>query len=125
MSEDARLLGAAFEDDEQGVAFVGPFVDPYRITVDGYRVPQLTAYLTPGTEDYWTLCCDERFMIGASGGEAKRWLWFVAQCMAVAAGFSCHGERSRVSNPYQVRMHQVTSAETEARNDDRCMDGGV
>lgn len=102
-----RLLTPDPQDGDYGAEFHGPFIEHYRLTVDGYHVPHLTAQLVPGTEDHWNLVCDGRFMLDAPGEEIRRWLWFVANCMAVAAGYSCHGENCRPINPYMLRMSRI------------------
>lgn len=88
-----------------GVEFVGPFaLPPYRITADGYSVPHLAAHLKAGTEGTWVLVLDSRFMLEATHEEACRWLPFLANAMAVAAGYSSHGANSRRANPFSVQM---------------------
>lgn len=96
-----------------GAQLIGPFAEHYRVVVDGYAVPHLTAYLISGTEDEWNLVCDGRFIMQAPGAEIQRWLWFLTNCMAVAEGWSCHGEHSQPVNPYRLQVHEVVSVEQE------------
>lgn len=105
-----------------GVEMVGPFVDFYKITWKGYRVPYLTANkLTgptgmTGPEERWHLNCDERFVIECSDAELRRWIWFLAQCMAVAAGCT-HFPSERPGNIFNVQMsglHFEVGPESEA-----------
>lgn len=94
------------EFDRGGVRFHGPFTEPsYRLTVYGYKVPHMRAELLAGTEDHWNLVLDGRFMLPeVSGDEIRRWLPFLANAMAIAAGYSAHGEHARKSNPYKTKL---------------------
>ena len=94
-----------------GVRFVGPFVEEWKIQIDGYRVPHLRAILHSGANDgRVSISLDERFGIDAEQSEAAKWLPFIANCMAVAAGYSCHGENSvKDPNPYKVKMRGWTT----------------
>ena len=90
-----------------GVELVGPFIDhyTYRVSVDGYLVPHIKAMLQSGTEDTWNLSLDERCCLESVPGDALRqWLPFLANAMAVAAGYSSHGENSQQVNPFNVRF---------------------
>lgn len=116
MSEHMEDLWHLIDDaSTDGVQLIGPFAEHYRVVVNGYEVPYLTAYLIPGTEDEWNLVADRRFIMQASGDEVRRWLWFLANCMAVAAGWSAHGENSQPVNPYRVQVHEVDSAERSGK----------
>lgn len=96
-----------------GVEFHGPFHDPiYRLTVNDYEVPYLTASMDLDS-DRLILILDRRFMIEANREEAERWLGFLADAMAIAAGFSSHGEHSGPVNPFHHRVVAITSVETE------------
>lgn len=83
-------------------------VNAYEAVVDGHPVPSIIVHrLDPGapggdpSETRYTVMLDDRFATGAVDKEALfMWGWFVAQAMAVAAGYSCHGENSRLINPH-------------------------
>ena len=96
---------------------VGPFDDSfnYRVKVDGCEVPYIRASMMKGTEDRWVLCLDNRFMLEVPHDEVQRWMWFVADAMAVAAGWSCHGKQGRRMNPFAVGMVEI---------DDGSLNGG-
>lgn len=90
-----------------GVELVGPFVAEWKVTCNGYRVPNLSAipFEAEDGTDMVNLCLDERFLIEATKYEAQKWIPFIANCMAVAAGYSAFGENSRHNpNPFQVKM---------------------
>ncbi|HET8627408.1 MAG TPA: hypothetical protein VFL91_08310 [Thermomicrobiales bacterium] len=95
-----------------GVGIIGPFVEEWRLTVDGYRVPYLTAY-PGGAPDTWHLVLDGRFGVDVTDEEPRRWLWFVANAMAVAAGYSSFGEHCRPINPFTLRMSELGEAGPE------------
>lgn len=85
----------------------GPFLEEWRITIDGYRVPYISARpLSDGRVD---LCIDGRFMLPEpiSQDEFNRWLPILANAMAVAAGYSCHGENCQPLNPFKVQMMKL------------------
>lgn len=68
------------------------------IIIDGYEVPNITVYDHGET---WGLTLDRRF--GAPSipkDDALPILWFIANAMAVAAGYTSFGEHSRKLNPY-------------------------
>src|SRR5690349_7700986 len=94
-----------------GVKAIGPFVEEHRLTVLDYRVPYISAI--PQSDGSWSLCLDERFVIDCSDDEMRKWIPFVADAMAVAAGYSCHGENSGPINPFKNRLVGLTGIETE------------
>lgn len=71
-----------------------------RITVGDYLVPHLSAVTMDG--GIIMVILDRRYEILVPRDEFDRWLWFVANCMAVAAGYSSFGERSREANAYRL-----------------------
>lgn len=95
-------LAAAQADRAYGVEFIGPFVPEHRVVCDGFAVPYLTVH--PREDGTVRLCLDGRFLIEATGEEARKWIWFIANAMAVSAGYSCFGDNSvKDPNPFQVR----------------------
>jgi hypothetical protein len=90
-------------DCKYGVQLVGPFIEEWRVTADGFRVPNMTA--RPNEDGTVTLCLDERFAIDATPEEAGKWICFVANAMAIGAGYSCFGANSvKRPNPFKVGM---------------------
>jgi|SRR4051812_6093245 hypothetical protein len=85
-----------------GVKIIGPFIEEHRLTVLDYRVPYITAY--PLNGGMVRLVLDERFAIEGTDDEVRKWVPFLANAMAVAAGFSCHGEPSGPVNPFKTRL---------------------
>lgn len=85
---------------------VGPF-DEYRVTVDGYRVPYLNARELPDGRVAPTV--DGRFGLSEAvpREEFDRWLPLLANAMAVAAGYSCHGENCAPLNPFKMKMMRL------------------
>lgn len=86
----------------------GDGIGYHAVLVEGIEVPHLkVAELEPGTngglehERSYVLSVDDRFgTIAVPYAELWRWLWIMAQAMAVSAGFTCHGENARLSNPH-------------------------
>lgn len=83
---------------------IGPFGEHYRVTVDGYEVPHLTALPTNPQKTEWHISLDGRYSLELSEERLHDVLWFVANAMAVAAGFTSHGENSIPANPYHRRL---------------------
>ncbi len=90
-----------------------PLSEPgnYRVAVDGYLVPYLIAHRaeppqgTPSTSTdalgWHTLSLDDRYATKAmSWGELWPVCWFLANAMAVAAGYSSHGPNATRTNPH-------------------------
>lgn len=97
-----------------GVEAVGPFIrDEYDLTVDGYQVPYIQASKLETGDYQWTLRLDRRYAIDCTDLEMRKWLWFIADAMAVAAGYSSHGRHCKPLNPFKHRMIGITSVETE------------
>ena len=72
-----------------------------RVVVDGYLVPCLAAATMADGSIRLTLDC--RLEIIVRGECLDQWLWFVANAMAIGAGYSCFGEHSVPVHPYRVR----------------------
>ena len=85
----------------------GPF-QSWPVSVNGYAVPHINvAPMADGTH-YVTV--DGRFGIHKSvtQEELDNWMPILAHAMAVAAGYSCHGENSQKINPYCVGVSKVS-----------------
>lgn len=70
-----------------GVTFLGPFVEEHRVIVEGHLIPHLTAHPSSDGQAV-TLILDRRFIIDGPADEVAKWAHFVANAMAVAAGYS-------------------------------------
>lgn len=95
-----------FPEAQYGVEFHGPFVEQWKVTSEGYRVPYLSAIVR--ADGNVMLGLDERFMVEGSKEEVCKWIGFIANAMAVAAGYSCHGENCRPINAHQVKLSGIT-----------------
>lgn len=67
--------------------FIGPF-EYHKVVVDGWTVPHLTAQ--PARDGYIALTLDHRFDIDVPVVDADRLVGFIADCIAVALGYTCH-----------------------------------
>lgn len=83
---------------------VGPFVPEHRVTINGYEVPYIT--VTPLPDGRIDLHVDRRFGLDqpVSVEEFNRWIGIIADAMAVAAGYSAHGENCQPVNPHKVKL---------------------
>jgi hypothetical protein len=52
--------------------------------------------------------CIHGHCVYASLDEIERWMPFVANAMAIASGFTCHGENSQPSNPFKTQLLEIT-----------------
>jgi hypothetical protein len=97
-------------DNKVAVEYIGPFQE-YRITVNGYRVPRLTGHII---DDVLTLCLDNRFALDVPEEYAIPVVQFVANALAVGAGYSCFGENSEPVNPFNRRMYGIDVAQVDS-----------
>ncbi|HEX8082420.1 MAG TPA: hypothetical protein VF557_19590 [Jatrophihabitans sp.] len=70
-----------------GVEIIGPFKS-HAVVVNGYRVPYLDACPTEGGKVLLTL--DNRYMIEVPVSDLDWLVQFIANCLAVGAGYTCH-----------------------------------
>lgn len=81
------------------------FEDGETIVCDGYLVPNLMAFRTQGRVE---LVLDRRFALDVPPNIAEAVIGFVANAMAVGAGYTSFGENCSPANPYKTRMTGVT-----------------
>jgi hypothetical protein len=90
------------------VSLPGPFTH-HDVVVDGWRVPLMHAQVH---DDLMTLVLDERFGLELTIDEAERVIPFVANCIAVALGFTEHPSSDddapmRSPHPKPERVHMI------------------
>lgn len=94
------------------VEFVGPF-ETTKVVVEGRTVPFLTAHVRAGGDVSLTL--DDRFGLDLSVFEYEQVVPFIANCIAVALGYTCHPpadwDEPIKSHPF-TRLVGVGSVET-------------
>lgn len=85
----------------------------HQVTIDGYLVPGVEVQELQESGQ-WNLMLDGRFGVTAESiEELHRWVWIVANAMAVGAGYSCHGENSIYRpNPYRLKVMAIGGNET-------------
>ncbi len=90
------------------VEFVGPF-EHHDVVVNGWRVPFVEA--TPMDGGRVLLLLDHRFGLELTIEEAERVVPFLADCIAVACGYTAHPGRDGLDEPRpshpMVRVHSV------------------
>ena len=95
---------------ETGLEIIGPFND-YRVTIDGYEVPKLRAVRVNGLI---SMTLDHRFGCDIpDDNRAQSIIWFIANVMAVGAGYSCFGEDARPANPFNCRLTGISLSQVE------------
>jgi hypothetical protein len=83
-----------------------------QIILDGCLVPHITASKTED-EKFIHLSLDHRFGINVSTDHVYEVVWFLANAMAFAAGFSCFGENCQKVNPFNRQILAVTGVSHE------------
>jgi len=95
---------------ENGPEIIGPFND-YRVTIGGYEVPRLRAVRLKGLI---SMTLDHRFGCDIpDDNRAQSIIWFIANVMAVGAGYSCFGENAQPANPFKCRLTGINLAQIE------------
>lgn len=90
------------QPNSYGADFIGPFVEEWKVTCDGYIVPKLSAVVQEG--DHIVLMLDERFLVEGPKEEVSKYIPIIAHAMAIGAGYSCFGENSvKDPNPFQCK----------------------
>lgn len=94
------------------VEYIGPF-DTTHVVIDGRQVPYLDAHLLPGGRISLTL--DHRFGLDLTVEEAERVIPFLADCIAVAAGYASFPKSGAepARRPDFPRLMELTGIETE------------
>lgn len=97
---------------------------PFQFKVDHTRIPHIWAHLLnqdaykQGREDgRWDLTLDERFAHETTGSELQRWLWFLANAMAIAAGYDKFAPGNTYLNrpdPFGSYVHPLEHEPTAA-----------
>ena len=80
------------------------------VTVGGYSVPSITVHEIEATGQWNVMCGGRVCVLAEDMEEVVRWLPFIANMQAVAAGYSCHGENSiHRPNPHKVQVMCIGS----------------
>jgi hypothetical protein len=96
------------------VEIIGPFWPEYRLSVGGFEVPHLRVRPpmdaqkepAPLEDERIYVSCDNRIGLYTSRDELTRWLPFLADCMAVSAGYPCHGAQDKLS-PFTRKLTEL------------------
>lgn len=86
------------------VDFVGPRVADHAVSVDGYKVPYLTANPTNAARTEWELVLDGRWSLTVQHDDIERVVYFIAQALAVGAGYTKHGAGSVPFNRFATQI---------------------
>lgn len=105
------------ERTDYGTEFIGPMVPEWKVVSGGYKVPFITARLNPEQEHEVLLVLDGRFGITGTREEVQKWVPFLADAMAVAAGYSCFGEQSVKHSRFSTRMAGIAEIVTEPQKE--------
>jgi hypothetical protein len=93
--------------------FIGPFKH-HDVVVNGWQVPFLRATPLNGGRVHLNLDC--RFGVDLTVEEAERIVPFLADCIAVALGYTSHPEGDQVGGKLRypfARVHSIRTAEDE------------
>lgn len=92
----------------------------YKILVGGYRVPYVECILIG--ENTWQISIrrGEGWTtfpeMEVEDSNLKQWAWFLAQAMAMSAGYYQFGEGSRLVNPYMLRVFSIDTINDQEIN---------
>ena len=97
--------------------YVGPFEGFYVVAVDGCIVPKITA--TKNGKENWDIHLDNRYVQpNVTENEVSKWLWFIANAMAISAGYSCHGDNGSKLNPFTTHIIGLSFDKLEELEDE-------
>ena len=103
LRESREMAGACVTSVTTNRRAPTPYIGRGGLIVEGVRLPYIQAEIVEGEQDradpLVSLICDGRLGHTMPLSEVQSIAWFLGNCMAVAAGFSCVGENS-------VPMHQ-------------------
>ena len=105
-----------------GIEVHGPFLPEYRVTLGGYHVPYITAQPTEDGKFFVTVDHRMGMHLPVTKDELDNWMPILANAMAVAAGYPCHGRDLPKMNPFNLRMSSLGSI--ESKPDLSIIDGG-
>lgn len=94
------------------IEMIGPFDEnPYVVSVDGYRVPWLSARPTNPQETEWTVLLDKRLAIDLPADIMGPVVEFLAEALAVGFGYksfadACNHQGER-HNPFGTRLIHI------------------
>ena len=86
----------------------GPFEPEHYVSIAGYKVPHVT--VKPQPDGKIGVSVDNRFYLEpVPEEEFSRWIWLLANAMAVAAGYTAHGEHCRPTKDleYKTQMGEL------------------
>ena len=92
------------------VDLVGPF-EEYRVVVDGWTVPYLSA--SPLEDGGIHLQLDHRFGLDVSLDDESEVVPFIADCIAVALGFTCHPRPHQPSPKQRLPFSRLRPLEAQ------------
>jgi hypothetical protein len=85
------------------VEYIGPFEKVFfKLSVGGYKVPFIEG--RKNKDGSWTLVLDERFAIDTTENEIANWIGFIANAMAIAAGYSSFGGGGVPHNRFKTKI---------------------
>ena len=90
-----------------GVEVHGPFLPEYRVTLSGYHVPYITVQPVEGDKFFVTVDGRMGIHMPVTKDELDNWMPILANAMAVAAGYPCHGRDLPKMNPFNLRMSSL------------------
>ncbi len=102
-----------YDKHPYGVEALGPGQSDYKLVIEGYEVPYLRAHELKEGDEQWALVLDERALIFCTDMEMRKWVRFIADAMAVAAGYTSFGVHCQPRNPFTRGVMQITSVQHE------------
>ena len=86
------------------------------LAIDGYMIPFIKA--RQNEDKSWTLLLDDRFAVDITDeNELNKWIWWIADAMAISAGWTAFGKDGKRSNPFQTRIFGLSEINGELFSD--------
>lgn len=95
-------------EEYKGAEIIGPFVkrDTYVLSYEGKLLPYVEAF--KNEDGNFEICLDGRMIFeGFTEESLKIMTGVLANCMALAAGYPCHGADKKM-NPHNVAISGIT-----------------
>lgn len=103
---DDKIIEFPKTEQPKSVEFVGPFVEQWKVIVGGYEIPKLSAIVQKDGDIMLTL--DGRFGIDGTPEEMEKWLWIIANALAIGEGYSHYGAETK-GRPFAPKVISLNS----------------
>jgi hypothetical protein len=97
-------------EQKKSVEFIGPFVEKWKVAVEGFEIKKLSAIVMQNGNILLSL--DNRFMVEGTPEEMEKWLWIVANALAIGEGYPWYGAQNK-DVPFAPKIIGLSEAPNE------------